>query len=455
MAAENLSLPELTDAERKALSEGKPLDPKILAELVKYFAPIIPFAYKEHIVLVYIRDQYLSRKNYEAGNYNRFHLCFCRHLRRTQKNNLYESRYVMTYETRGNFLVNLFDVDGTPREQNVYRRLKVCQYCLRELNWKNFRAYCGAGRECWSGGNRTMRRKIVDAFDIAEYLLTVQKNKANFPPVEFTDVSAIKKEYVLSAQIKLALKKNVDYTCEVCRKKFPPADLEIHHKNHNQGDNRRDNLSIVCRECHNKIHAVEGGVFVKRNAQAEYAAALKVLGDIASAENDKAAKNFYRQAAAAYKKLDNDLDAKFELANIFFLLEEITESQKFAEIYLSCAGNSPKELIRCGLIHAKGLAMPTNFAKSWSYFEAIKDNEEFFTDREFIELNEFFRDAYAEKLRAQAIEIFEAASPENVFAIGELVELYRYSENRDVKEFFNDAQKLLTEKISKPPNNFL
>ncbi|MBQ6006082.1 MAG: hypothetical protein IJL14_07525 [Selenomonadaceae bacterium] len=89
-------------------------------------------------------------------------------------------------------MVNLF-VDNQPREQNVYRRLKVCQFCLRELNWKNFQRYCGSGREIFEGGDRVKRQEIVDEFDIAEYFLSEQKNKADFPPVEFTDASAIKK----------------------------------------------------------------------------------------------------------------------------------------------------------------------------------------------------------------------------------------------------------------------
>ena len=106
LAAENFSLPELTDAERKDFSEGKEFDQEILEELREKFAPLVPFAYKEHAVILYIRDQYLSRQRYAAEDYYRFHLCFCRHLRDSQKKNRYESRYVMTYDTSGNFLVN-------------------------------------------------------------------------------------------------------------------------------------------------------------------------------------------------------------------------------------------------------------------------------------------------------------------------------------------------------------
>ena len=197
LAAKSFSVPELSEVERRELSAGKPVAPETLSEMMKHLAPLTPFAYKEHIVLVYIRDQLLSREAYERGDYNRYHLCFCQHLRGARRKNRYEARYVMTYDTSGNFLVNLSLLPrGERREQNVYRRLKVCQYCLREINWKNFRRYCGAGLETFRGGNKAMRLKIVEEFDIAEYLLTTQKNKSDFPPVDFT----IKKEYVLSPQ---------------------------------------------------------------------------------------------------------------------------------------------------------------------------------------------------------------------------------------------------------------
>ena len=85
LESENFSLPELTSAERKALSEGKPIDPKILETLMGNLAPLVPFAYKEHPVIVYIRDQYLTRADYKRENYHRFHLCFCQHLRSTRE----------------------------------------------------------------------------------------------------------------------------------------------------------------------------------------------------------------------------------------------------------------------------------------------------------------------------------------------------------------------------------
>ena len=458
LAAENFSLPPLTDAERNDLLKGKPVDPKILRELMNNLAPLVPFAYKEHIVLVYIRDQYLTQENYEHGNYNRFHLCFCQHLRASQKKNRYEARYVMTYNTNGKFLVNLFSLNGEPLEQNVYRQLKVCQHCLRELNWKNFRQYCGAGRAVWLSGNKAMRQRIVDEFDINEYLLTAQKNKSNFPPVEFTDLSAIKKEYVLPPSWKAALKKNADYTCELCRRKFGSEHLEIHHKNHNQGDNRRDNLMVLCCGCHAKIHAVEGGVCINKQKSHyfEYADTLKTLGDIYSALCDEtAAKNFYRKASGAYVKISSDLDAQFELANLY-LREPKTKSiaKQLFERYLSSAkSGTVKERIRIALIYAKGLGVPKNLPKAQKFFNIVQDSRNIFLDSEFIELVRLMEGIdVAERLHAQAIEIFESAAQSgDIFAVGELVKLYSnkhfiayFGADESLKSFFDNAQRLFS-----------
>ena len=223
------------------------------------------------------------------------------------------------------------------------------------------------------------RQKIVDEFDIAEYLATAQKNKADFPPVEFFDVSAVKKEYVLSPYRKDALKKNADYICEVCRRKFSSHNLEIHHKNHNQGDNRRDNLLVVCKECNNQIHVAEGGVL-------RHADALKILGDIYSTNHDDAAaKNFYRKASVAYEKLSDDLDAQFKLANLYLREPKtLSRAKQLFESYLWLVKDGGiKAMIRCGLIYAKGLGVPKNLSKAQKFFKAVKlrgRDKEFFED---------------------------------------------------------------------------
>lgn len=421
----------LTPEELRELSEGKPLDEKILsAQGELQFSPA-PFEYKNNIVLVYQRDQYLTRENYAQDNYTRFHLCFCEALRDAKTHNRLESRYVMTFDTSGNFLVNLFLLNGEKREQNVYRRLKVCQHCLRELNWKNFRKYCGTGRMTWKGGNRQMRQKIADEFDIAEYLLSVKENFAEFPPLNCVTVTPIK-EYVLSPEVKAALKRNADYSCDFCRQQFTPDELEIHHRNHNQGDNRRDNLLVLCTSCHNMIHVVEGGTFTEQRLRNTGADELKLFCEVAAVNGNKSnAQKFRQRAIAAYKKLSpNNLDALFELAT----LSKPADAKKLFGKYLSWAKRLKhlnfRESVRVALLYAKGLGTIKNLTEARKYFSTARKcgKPEDFVNIEFIELCKLLGlTDEARRLYDLAIESLESALtkyPNEWAACYELAKVY-------------------------------
>lgn len=84
LSAENFSS-TLTPEERCELSEGKTLDEEILSAQNQLPLPLATFEYKDNIVPVYQRDQYLTREDYARGNYKRFHLCFCQALRDARK----------------------------------------------------------------------------------------------------------------------------------------------------------------------------------------------------------------------------------------------------------------------------------------------------------------------------------------------------------------------------------
>lgn len=231
--------------------------------------------YGKRFVVLYIKDQYLRKDKYLRGDLKPFHICWYQALQDAKAQHRYEERYVMTYNTGGSFKVNLYvrdiDASGRPytekKEQNIYRKLRVCQSCLHHLNWQNFRRFCAGGVNWWKGGDPQKRMQIAVNFDLAGYLSDA-KNAARIKaaqdilyshPVNGTGESATKKEYVLTPEIKEALKKLVGYTCEMCHKPFSAKDLQIHHKNHNEGDNRRENLLVICQACHSLIHDAEGG----------------------------------------------------------------------------------------------------------------------------------------------------------------------------------------------------
>lgn len=273
-AIQDIDLPPLDIITRNELSmDGTFAAENFADEWIELAEPQLFFKYKKRVVIMYQRDQFLTAENYAQRRWRPYHLCFCKALRDAHEKNRYESRYVMTYNTSGKFKVNLFVRDKYPngsvytqkKEQDIYLPLKVCQHCLRELNWKNFRSYCGGGLEWWRGGDYQKRNRIVYEFNLEEYLMTARQEDNFFDhPVFGTASSTIEKKYVLSPQIKEYLKRIVDYACEICGEQFPAYDLQIHHKNHNEGDNRRQNLMVVCADCHSLIHEAEGGFMSRR-----------------------------------------------------------------------------------------------------------------------------------------------------------------------------------------------
>ena len=422
-AIQNFSLPSLDFETREKLStDGMLAAENFDDEWIEIAEPQLYFKYKKNVVIMYQCDQFLTQYDYNQQRYRPFHLCFCQALQDAHEKNRYESRYVMTYNTSGNFKVNLFvrdkNSDGKvytlKKEQEVYRPLRVCQHCLREINWKHFRSYCGNGLEWWRGGNSSMRKKIVDEFDLEEYLVTARQNNFFDHPVLGTASSSIKKEYVLSPQIKEELKKIVEYTCEICRNQFPSEELQIHHKNHNEGDNRRQNLKVVCENCHTLIHKAEGG-FVSRKEKSEKpvdvtvgrkyiyddSARQKRLGDMifngwGVPKDESMAQIFYRNAVDGYKILaqKQDVDACYELAICYRFglgvdknLEE--SNRRFKKVFPRYKARADKgdvkAKIRLGLMYAQGLGVAKDIYAAKKIIDDIRKKIEV-ADSELVEL---------------------------------------------------------------------
>ena len=216
------------------------------------------FLFKKRPVLVYIRDQYVTREDYEQGKLNRFHVCFCPALEQAKHQHRLKNRYIVTTNTSGRFFVNIEERgSGLILESDVYKELDVCQNCLREINWKNFRSYCGAGEEWWSGGNYKQRQKIISSFSIDEFLKSVRRDL--FSGAEGLSAYAARKEYKLSQEFKNDLKYQCGYRCQKCGRLTVKSNLQIHHRDHNEGNNSKSNLMVVCSECHKRIHRSEGG----------------------------------------------------------------------------------------------------------------------------------------------------------------------------------------------------
>ena len=261
----SLSLEAISfDEERKLDGDGIYANSKDIEKLLSVSEPEGYLTYKGRPIVVYLRDQFLKPQNYKAGRYNPYHICMCDALRRAMAGNRYEARYVMTYNKSANFMVNLFvrnheyGKKTEKKEQGVYRMLRVCQDCLRELNYKNFRRYCGHGIEWFKGGNPRKRAEIVDSFRIDEFLMTpMSVGKSRLELGEHRPLGGPKKEYQLTPEVKEELKKLAGYCCEICENQFPSDKLQIHHRNHQEGINTRGNLVVMCEKCHDELHKRE------------------------------------------------------------------------------------------------------------------------------------------------------------------------------------------------------
>lgn len=262
-----LGLPELSSFEREAIAsrDGYKFDKKEESN----FSIANPFGhllYKGRPIILYIRDQFLSLENYEKKKYNPFHICNCEAIRKARMQNRLTGRYVITYNTSGIFNINISVIENYDQKRIIYNdietqtvRLKVCETCLHELGWGNFNKYIGDTDEWWKGGDERKRKEIVRDFDIRQFFAECTSDILSYE--DFSDLdfasSATQKKRTLPTEIKLWLKKSSAYRCEVCHKIFPENMLQIHHLDHNEGNNARKNLVVVCENCHRGIHLRE------------------------------------------------------------------------------------------------------------------------------------------------------------------------------------------------------
>lgn len=274
-AKQNLILPELGfEIERQLNEDGLVLDNGVEDENIKLIAPHNLFTYKYHPVFVYIRDQRLKEQKWAKKDYNRFHLTHdCVYLKDARKEHRYKKRYVVTYRTDGKFLINVQDRESKKVIfEDSLVNLKVCQGCLAEINWENKAKKFFEERENLRLTKGPVFRKwdnklseLVESFDLKEYLEWARANAINTYK-EFTKLhtaySLVKKEYKLKPEEKWRLKAMRNWTCQKCGQTHKEKlGLQIHHIDHNEGNNVPQNLMIVCTSCHKDIHMVEGGVF--------------------------------------------------------------------------------------------------------------------------------------------------------------------------------------------------
>lgn len=110
--------------------------------------------------------------------------------------------------------------------------IKYCQYCGKKLERKRF-------KRKWEDLGVFSKRKYCDMECMRKAFIADNKTNQKYSPAHHT------------ARMQVYLKEGRKRICEICGS---TKNIDVHHIDKNYNNNSSDNLMIVCRSCHMKIH---------------------------------------------------------------------------------------------------------------------------------------------------------------------------------------------------------
>ena len=178
-------------------------------------------------VVAYIRDQRGSVDKFNQTSGYRFHLCDCATMKAMRASGR-ENRYLASQRTDGWFPVNYRAAWGA--QQHTLLRLDLCHFCRQELR------YLGL---------------LTDPFSIQQYF---QQHESRVPKTirRIETVTQVQEYQPNQRDLSRKYREAVDYRCQRCQVHCHTHQhlLHLHHRDGDRSNNARDNLRILCIECH-------------------------------------------------------------------------------------------------------------------------------------------------------------------------------------------------------------
>lgn len=181
------------------------------------------FIYKGCRVILYIRDVNFYHSDWGLP---KFHICKCSTYEQMVRSNR-KYRYVVASREDGIFVIN--KGYGKKNWQQSNEKLEVCKNCLKAIYWHG-------------------------EFSLKKFFAKYPKNILNVNGHLKDNIAPLNDYPDNWNEISAKIRAEANYICASCGKNFKniPGFLHVHHKNGLKYDISRENLVVLCENCHSK-----------------------------------------------------------------------------------------------------------------------------------------------------------------------------------------------------------